>query len=81
MKIAAAAAVIVLMFAGSIAGSYALGLHALGQSQQNWCSTLTLLTAKPVPKPTDPAANPSRQGAYLFYRNLMTLASRFGCPR
>ena len=79
MKVVAAAAVIVLITAGSIAGSYLLGLHSLHQSQAQWCTTLTLLTSKPVTRPADPAANPSRENVWLFYEHLRDLERDFGC--
>ena len=53
--------------------------HAISQSQHQWCSTLTLLTAHRVTQPTDPEANPSRENAYIFYTNLLDLRERFGC--
>ena len=53
--------------------------HVVNTSQRQWCATLTLLTARPVPKPSDPAANPSRENAYIFYSNLVQLRQRFGC--
>ena len=79
MRVLAASVVIVVVFIASIAGSYLLGLHALHQSQGQWCTTLTLLTSRPVPKPTDPAANPSRENAWLFYQHLRDLERAFGC--
>lgn len=48
-------------------------------SQAQWCDTLRLLTSRPVPKPPDPVANPSREDSYLFYMNLLDLRHRFGC--
>jgi len=43
------------------------------------CQALTLLTAKPVPKPADPAANPSRETTYDFYRDLVYWRDADGC--
>jgi cyanate lyase len=56
--------------------------NALQQAQQNEqkyvqlqlqheCTALELLTATPVPKPADPAANPSRETTYKFYEALV----------
>ena len=56
-----------------------LTARAVNRSQHQWCATLTLLTAHTVPRPADPAANPSRENAYIFYANLLTLRQRFGC--
>lgn len=79
MKLAAAVVVVFLFFAGAVAGSYALSLTAIENSQHQWCDTLTLLTARPVPKPADPKANPSREQNYQFYETLVHLRDRFGC--
>lgn len=79
MKVALSVVVVVVMLAASILGSYALSLHALDSSQSHWCQTLTLLTSRPVPRPTDPNANPSRENAYVFYTHLKELERNFGC--
>lgn len=52
---------------------------AVAYSNRQWCDTLNLLTSRPVPRPADPAANPSREGQYLFYINLVQLGKHFGC--
>jgi hypothetical protein len=52
---------------------------AVAYSDQRWCGALTLLTEKPVPKPADPAANPSREGEYLFYVDLLSVKKGFRC--
>jgi hypothetical protein len=79
MRVAAASALIVLWLLAAVGGSYWLGLQAIGQSQHNWCGALTLLTKQPVPRPSDPAANPSRENTYLFYVHLKQLERKFGC--
>lgn len=53
--------------------------YAVQQSQHKWCDTLNLLTEHPVPRPADPAANPSRAQNYLYYTTFLTLKGRFGC--
>ena len=53
--------------------------EAVQQGNHRWCATLQLLTAQPVPKPDDPAANPSRENAWVFYVNLLQLRNEFGC--
>lgn len=52
---------------------------AVQQNNHRWCATLQLLSAHPVARPADPAANPSRENAYVFYINLLQLRSEFGC--
>lgn len=48
-------------------------------NNRQWCDTLTLLTSKPVPRPTDPQANPSRMQTYTLYADFVTLRRHFGC--
>jgi hypothetical protein len=77
-----AGAAVGLLFALIVAGSaFAIwqARVSVANADRQWCSTLTLLTARPVPRPSDASANPSREDAYVFYRNLVTLRDRFGC--
>jgi hypothetical protein len=48
-------------------------------SDRQWCSTLTLLTSRPVPKPAEPKANPSREQAFVLYSDFVQLRHRLGC--
>lgn len=79
MRFFVAALFVVLVFAASILGSYWLGVHALDHSQAQWCDVLRLLTSHKVPRPRNPAANPSRENSYLFYADLVRLRGNFGC--
>jgi hypothetical protein len=79
MRLAAAIITAVAVLVIAIGGSYALTLHALDASQRKWCATLNLLTSQAVPKPADPASNPSRQQAYVLYSDFLDLRHRFGC--
>lgn len=72
-------AMVALCVAASVGGSYVLGLNALHRSNQNWCAALVLLTGNPVPRPADPAANPSREQAYELYQDFIAIERRFGC--
>lgn len=49
------------------------------QYAQHGCQALELLTATPVPKPADPAANPSRETTYEFYEALLYWEHADGC--
>lgn len=71
MILASVAVLLVLMFLYTT--------YAINASQHDWCSTLQLLTAHKIPKPSDPRANPSRENAYLFYHDFVSLRARLGC--
>jgi hypothetical protein len=79
VKIIISVTVVIIGLGGLLGGSWFLGLYALHQNNQNWCSALEILTATKVDAPADPAANPSRVQAYKLYTDFMTLESRFGC--
>ena len=56
------AVVFLFVFALALGGINLLfTAHAVNTSQRRWCATLTLLSARAVPKPADAAANPSRK--------------------
>jgi hypothetical protein len=64
-----------------LVGGFSAGfvLYEVYESQHQWCTVLTLLTSHPVPKPADPAANPSRQQGWLLYSDFVTVRDRFRC--
>lgn len=49
------------------------------RSQHQWCTTLTLITQRPVRKPAHPAQNESREQSWLLYQDFLRLKSEFGC--
>ena len=53
--------------------------HYVSSDDRKWCATMTLLTAHPVPKPADPASNPSRAQTWRFYETFVTLKRSLGC--
>lgn len=63
----------------SIAAVYLFVFWQVDVSQHHWCETLTTLTQHPVPKPSDPANNPSRVEAYNLYEEFVGLKGEFGC--
>lgn len=71
-------AVSLLLFIGLTVG---YTTYSVRHSQGEWCATLALLTAHPVPNPGPSAAakNPSREDAYILYKNFVTLSKDFGC--
>lgn len=46
---------------------------------QHACSALDLITEHPVPKPVDPAANPSREQNYEFYQAILSWKRSDSC--
>jgi hypothetical protein len=50
-------------------------------SDQRWCGAIDLLTAAPVTRPADAAANPSREATYQLYLDFVTLQREFGCQK
>lgn len=65
--------------AGLVAGGVFYTGWAVHRDEQQWCDTLNLLTSQPVARPADPAANPSREQAYRYYADFVTLREHFGC--
>ena len=53
--------------------------HAVDGSNHKWCSVIDAITARPVPKPADPAANPSRATSYEWYLRFVRLGHDLGC--
>lgn len=67
------------MFIGSVVLNLFVAQHVVMASQQQWCTVLELLTAKPVAQPVDPQKDKARQAQYIFYLKLKTLESGFHC--
>lgn len=61
------------------AASVLFTVQEISANNRQWCDTMNLLTSQPVPRPADPAANPSREQAYTLYTDFATLRQRFGC--
>lgn len=40
---------------------------------------LSRATATPMPRPSDPAQNPSRMATYRLYEDFLTVRNEFGC--
>lgn len=78
-RIALLVAGMILVIICGLGADYLLVERAIQHSQQQWCDTITLLTATPVPSPSDPAKNPSRVVEYRLYENFVTLKTRFKC--
>lgn len=73
------ALIVAILAVALVGGSYWQSAAALSRSQHDWCATLDLLTRHRVPRPADPAANPSRENAYIYYSVFLEQRHRFGC--
>ena len=49
------------------------------QTRAELCTLISPAVAVPVPKPSDPAANPSRETTYEWYERYLTVSTSFGC--
>lgn len=78
-KIALSIVMVLLLMVAGLSVEYWMITSVIRHSEAQWCDTLSLLTERPVAKPADPKANPSREGQYLFYVNLVQLKEHFGC--
>lgn len=76
---ALAASMIVMCFIAFTGITVGFVLWQVSSSQHKWCDTISLLTAVPVPSPTDPANNPSREESYRLYQDFSSLKGRLGC--
>jgi hypothetical protein len=68
----------ILMVALSVANLLYTSAEVNGNNHQ-WCDALGVLTSQPVPRPANPAANPSRVQTYTLYIDFVMLEHRFGC--
>ena len=62
-----------------VAVDTAISLHAISQSQSQWCDALRLLTVNKVAAPSDPQKTPGREELYHLYEAYLHLESQFGC--
>lgn len=51
------------------------------QTRQDFCGIVDAYVATPVPSPSDPASNPSREQAYQWYVRFTVLHRKLGCGR
>lgn len=57
---------------------------SVNQSNNNarkFCDVVSSVISKPIPEPTDPKANPSREQNYEWYIKFVTLDHRLGCSK
>lgn len=72
-------AIICLLIIVSYIANNVQSRQAVDRANRSWCPALVALTKTPVPKPVDPAANPSRENNYKFYLIFLNQRERFGC--
>ena len=53
--------------------------HTVTANNHKFCQVVSGVTAVPVPKPADPAANPSRENQYEWYERFVSLGRSLGC--
>lgn len=56
-----------------------VGIWFTIQTEQHACRALDLIVSHPIPKPANPAANPSREASYEFYQAILTWHNENGC--
>jgi hypothetical protein len=78
-KAGLAVALLVLLLVIGLATEWIMITSVISHSNAQWCDTLSLLTSRPVPKPADPASNPSRAGQYQLYEDFVHIKAKFGC--
>lgn len=82
-RAAIAAGALAVLIASAVVGDYLVAnwraSQAVQHSQHILCQVIQLVTAHPVPKPSDPAANPSREQSYRFYSAFTTVGHQYHC--
>ena len=73
------AAALVLLVAVLAAANLLYTANAVRNSNHAWCGVVTAITAKSVPKPANPGANPSRATSYEWYLRFVQLGRDLGC--
>ena len=54
-------------------------VHYVAASNHKFCQVVSGVTAVPVTKPADPAANPSRENQWEWYERFVRLDRDLGC--
>ena len=73
------AVALVLVVAALAAANLLYTANAVRNSNHAWCGVVTAITSKPVPKPANPGANPSRATSYEWYLRFVQLGRDLGC--
>lgn len=59
--------------------TYVFAVRAINAADHKFCDIISATTSTPVPAPTDPAKDPSRERAYIFYLKFKELDRNLGC--
>ncbi len=71
--------VIALLMLLLSAGNLLFTVHYVGDANRKFCQVITGVTSVPVPKPADPAGNPSREKQFELYEQFVSLGRSLGC--
>lgn len=74
-------AVVVLFLIASLTGAGNLfwTAHEISGNNHKFCQVVTGVTSVPVPRPANPAANPSRETSWEWYERFADLGRSLGC--
>lgn len=78
-RVALSVVFMVFFMVAGLGIEYWMITRIIADSNAQWCDTLSLLTSRPVAKPSDPKANPSRMATYLLYQDFVRLEDKFSC--
>jgi hypothetical protein len=56
-----------------------LGSRQISDNNHRFCDLFNALLTPPVPKPANPAKDPSRERSYVLYIKFQTLDKSLGC--
>lgn len=68
--------VLMLLLAGT---NLLFTVHQVAANDRKFCQVITGVTAVPVPRPPDAAANPSREKQFELYEKFVRLGEGLGC--
>lgn len=78
-RVSLAIVVLFVISALGIVGNLLYTAHEIGTNNRKFCQVISDVV--PVPKPADPAANPSRETAWKQYERAASLGRSLGCSR